>query len=670
MVDPAKGQGFVRRHAWALGILGALVLLVLVFDWNWLRAPIERAVSNRIHREFHLGAIEVHLGREPMVRLKDISVGNLPGAREPTMARIGAVEARLSLGDLLKGQVNLTRVAVSDADVLLEHDRDGRKNWLLMDDPPDPKQAARTVKIGGVSINSGRLRLRDEVVPMEADVNVASIDASADAGARRTESTPDNGRYATRIDVRGHYRGNTFSGLALTGNVLSLQQSGIAFPIRAELTAGPTRLQMEGTIADALSPSMMDVRLQIAGETLANLYPFLLLPLPASPPYDIRGRLQLKEGRYAIEDLAGRIGSTDVRGSGAYVVREPRPLLTVNLECDLLKFADLGPLVGVQTESRPGKLQAGQAAVATRERARATEKATRGDRLLPAGTFDPERLRLIDADATLVAHRVDAPGPIPIEGLKAALQLRDAVLRVEPLEIGVAGGKAVTKATLDARTGPALATELSTQVRGIRLERLVPKSKRLAASAGRVNADLELRGQGNSIAQAAAAADGRIAAGVSAGEISNLLDAASGLNFGKVIPLLLGGDRSVRINCGGVHFNVKDGQGASSLFVVDTSQTQIVGAGRFDLDHERFELEVAPKPKEPSLLSLRTPVRVHGSFSDPQIAVEKTPLLLRIGGALALGAVAPLAALIPLIETGPGEDTNCRQVLAAAGAKK
>jgi uncharacterized protein involved in outer membrane biogenesis len=384
----------------------------------------------------------------------------------------------------------------------------------------------------------------------------------------------------------------------------------------------------------------------------------------------MRGRLQLQEGRYALRELAGRIGSTDLRGEGAYVVREPRPLLTVNLECDLLKLSDLGPMVGVQTESRPGKLQATQGAVANRARAKATEQATRGDRILPSGSFDPERLRLIDADATLVAHRVDAPGPLPVDGLKATLRLRDAVLRLEPLELGLAGGTAVTQATLDARNEGALATQVRTQVRGVRLERLMPASKQVAPSAGRINADIELHGQGNSIADAAASAQGRIAAAVSAGRISNLLDAASGLNFGKVIPLLVGGDREVRINCGGVHFDVKDGQGASSLFVLDTAQTQILGAGRFDLDRERFEVEIEPKPKQPSLLSLRTPVRVHGSFTDPKIDVDKTPLLLRIGGAVALGAIAPLAALVPLIETGPGEDTNCRQVLAGAGTAK
>ena len=89
MVEPKRSPGFVRRHAWALGIVTALVLLVLLFDWNWLRRPIEQAISSRIHREFHLGGIDVQLGREPTVRLRDIYVGNLPGAGEPAMARIG-----------------------------------------------------------------------------------------------------------------------------------------------------------------------------------------------------------------------------------------------------------------------------------------------------------------------------------------------------------------------------------------------------------------------------------------------------------------------------------------------------------------------------------------------------------------------------------------------------
>jgi uncharacterized protein involved in outer membrane biogenesis len=68
------------------------------------------------------------------------------------------------------------------------------------------------------------------------------------------------------------------------------------------------------------------------------------------------------------------------------------------------------------------------------------------------------------------------------------------------------------------------------------------------------------------------------------------------------------------------------------------------------------------------LFSLRTPVRAYGSFRNPEFAVDKGPLLARAGGAIALAVAAPLAALLPLVETGPGEPTNCDAVQRNAGA--
>ena len=38
-----------------------------------------------------------------------------------------------------------------------------------------------------------------------------------------------------------------------------------------------------------------------------------------------------------------------------------------------------------------------------------------------------------------------------------------------------------------------------------------------------------------------------------------------------------------------VVFDVKGGRGTSTLFVIDTEQTQILGTGGFDLEHERFD---------------------------------------------------------------------------------
>ena len=158
--------------------------------------------------------------------------------------------------------------------------------------------------------------------------------------------------------------------------------------------------------------------------------------------------------------------------------------------------------------------------------------------------------------------------------------------------------------------------------------------------------------------------NGSVTAAIANGRISNMIDAIAGLNGGKVISLFVGGDKDIAVNCGGVAFSVKDGIGQSQLFVIDTEQTRIDGSGSFNLKDERFDITVSPKPKNPGILSLRTPVHLYGSFRHPDFELDNGQLLLRAGGAVALALVNPLAALIPLIETGPGTNTDCARLLA------
>jgi uncharacterized protein involved in outer membrane biogenesis len=246
------------------------------------------------------------------------------------------------------------------------------------------------------------------------------------------------------------------------------------------------------------------------------------------------------------------------------------------------------------------------------------------------------------------------------------VRLQDAVLKLDSLKLGAAGGTLVGRATLDARRGDVLHSQVYAEIRRLQIDQLIPKKSKLAKGAGLVNMSAELSGSGNSIADAAAKADGRIAAVMFQGRISNLLDAASGLALGRVLALLATGDREINLNCGAAVFDVKDGKGQSSLFVLDTEQTQVLGSGQFDLAQERIGLHVEPKPKKPGILSLRTPLNVNGSFSHLDASLEKSPLVARAGAALALAAVAPPAALLALIDTGPGEDTHCSSVLRAA----
>ena len=655
---------FPRRHPVGTVLAVALVLLVLFFDWNWFRHPLERYISKKTERTFTISDLHVKLGWNPTIRMRDVYFGNASWAKEPAMAKIQQLEFQVSLRDLPE-KVLVPRVALTKPDLLFERQADDRKNWILSD--PNDKSPSK-LRISSLSVDEGRLRYFDYGQPFDIDVQASTFDPAKQEQVKSADAKPSNNRYSTRYAFTGKYHGAGFKGNALTGEVLSFQESNVPFPIKGELDAGTTQVAVEGTIADAVNISGIDTQLSIRGKTLANLYPFLLLPLPASPPYSLKGHLILKGDRFTMDDLVGRIGSTDVEGRGAYVRQEPRPLLTADLRSKLLNVDDLGPLVGVQTKETGGKPAASQSQVADRSSARAQEKAADPNHVLPSGSFDGSRLHKIDADVTLVATQLKAPVQLPLESMRAALHLHDAVLKLTPLEFGFGGGVITSQIMLDARK-PVIATDADISVRHIRVDKLVPPSaEKIAQGAGLLGARLQLKGSGNSIADAAARSNGELSLAVADGRISNLLDAASGLNGGKVLALLAGGDKTIQVNCGGVAFDIRNGQGTSKLFVVDTEQTQILGDGKFDLANETFDLKVTPKPKRMGILSLRTPVQVFGTFKNPDYKLEKGPLLARAGGAVALAFAAPLAAVVPLIETGPGENTNCARVTREAGA--
>lgn len=658
-----------------LTVLALLVLFVLLFDWNWLRGPMNRYITDKTQREFNSSDLHVQLGWNPTIRLRDVYFANAAWAKDAPMARIGTLEFSVSLRKLWDGEVLVPRVALDNAELNFEITEEDRRNWVLAE-PSETKKESK-FRISSLSVTKGQLRFVDRGMPMDLSVAVDTFDPAAAAKADDAKAEPVNQAYTTRYTYNGSYHDAKFRGTALTGDVLSFQDSGVKFPLKGELVAGTTRVNVEGTVADAANISGIDVRLKIAGRTLANLYPFLLLPLPASPPYQLTGHLTLEGNRYAMNEIRGLIGKTDVAGEAAYVAREPRPLLTAKLHSKLLNLPDLGPLVGITTKTTTDKTPPTQAQTATQAKAAATERTANGERALPAGTiqagerllptgkFEGGRFKAIDAEADLRVDKIDAPDFIALEQLHVGLNLTDAVLKLDPFNVNLADGEIVSTMLLDARD-PTLKAKVDIEARKLKLAGLVPPSPRLAPSTGSIGARARLAGTGNSIADLAGKANGEIQAVLSQGQLSNLLDAASGLNGGKIITLLMGGDKPIPVRCGAAAFDVKNGQGQSRIFVIDTEETRIEAEGGFDLDKERIDLTFAPKPKNLGILSLRTPVHVFGTFREPDFSLDKKGLALRGGGAIALALINPLAALIPLIETGPGEETDCAKLFASA----
>ena len=107
-----------------------------------------------------------------------------------------------------------------------------------------------------------------------------------------------------------------------------------------------------------------------------------------------------------------------------------------------------------------------------------------------------------------------------------------------------------------------------------------------------------------------------------------------------------------------------NGDLATKTSLVDTDVNVITFAGNLDFKDEKLDFRVTPLPKQKSIVVLRTPFNIGGTLANPSVLPDFTTLGARIGGAVALGFVNPLLALLPLVETGPGHDEDCSALLA------
>ena len=91
--------------------------------------------------------------------------------------------------------------------------------------------------------------------------------------------------------------------------------------------------------------------------------------------------------------------------------------------------------------------------------------------------------------------------------------------------------------------------------------------------------------------------------------------------------------------------------------------------GAINLASEKIDLTLKPETKGLRIISLRAPIYVRGTLKQPDVDIDKGVIAMRAGGALALGALAAPAALVPLISAGGEGENQCAALLAAAREK-
>ncbi|CAB3756289.1 cell envelope biogenesis protein AsmA [Burkholderia puraquae] len=481
----------------------------------------------------------------------------------------------------------------------------------------------------------------------------ASAAANASAGAAPAASA-GVGTYTIGWTVKGTYKKGKVVGTGKIGNLLEVQGTQHPFPVQADLRFGDTHLALVGTLTDPSHLAAVDLRLWLAGTSMAHLYEVTGITLPETPPYATDGRLvgqfRASGNVFKYEDFTGRVGGSDLNGTLVYVSREPRPLLSGTLVSKLLQFSDLAPLIGADTNASKAR--------------RGAAVAQPANKALPVEPFRTDRWKKVDADVRFTGRRIVKTSSLPITDLSTHVIMHDGVLTLDPLNFGVAGGTLASNIHLDG-SGVPLKGRFSLQARHLKLKQLFPTFTVMQTALGEVNGDAALSATGNSPAALAATSNGEVKTLVTDGTVSLLLMEAAGLNVANVVYEKLFGTRDVRINCGVADFVVTNGVLDSRVFALDTDDAVIGMDGNVNLRDETMNLTIHPHTKGFRVISLRSPLYVTGSFKQPHVGVKAGALIARGGAAIGLGLLNPLASLLALLQPGRNRPLPCQQMLAS-----
>ena len=650
---------------WLAGLailLLALVLVAVFFPWDWLRGPINRYVSEQLGRRFEITRhLSVNLGRTSTVRADGIEFANPEWARDPYLVQAKAAEFDIRLWPLLFGKVELPRIALIEPQIGLQQEPDGRRTWAMSRDTSD---ANSSPKIGSLTVDKGSVKYL-------ASGQGADVLAQFSIAAEAANGMP------LSYKATGKWSGEAFTASGRTGGVLQLSKDLEApFPIEVAAASGKTTLKAKGSVSNLAEFAGLDATFDIQGRNLEELYGLLGVALPNTPPYRLRGKLGKQGKVWSAKQIQGLLGTSDIFGELSFDTSAEKALLTGKVQSKVLDFVDLAPVIGLPVVTAASANSAATDQSSTVEisaspiaKTKLKKTSDASGKVLPTAKLDLVRLKAMNADVTYSAADIRHVEQLPLDSGNVRVRLNNGVLQLDPVALGVAGGKLAGRMTIDVNTQPA-SFDTRLDLRAVQLNKLFPTVETTKSSFGKISGEIELKGQGNSAAQMLGSSTGNVAVLMGKGELSNILLEFMGLDGGEVIKFLLRGDRNVQLRCAAAAFDVKQGMMSSRAIVLDTSDTVITGSGQISLADETMDLLLKPQPKDASILSLRSPLKIGGTFAAPQAGPDAAALAGRGGLAIALGLINPLLALAATIETGPGEDTDCRNVLKAAAEPK
>jgi uncharacterized protein involved in outer membrane biogenesis len=655
MAPPSSPRG--RKLA---GVL-LLILVVLVagvaageiLGWPFLRGPLERELAQRLERPVRiappfrvrfLGPLRLEAGQLWIAAPTGFDVPHLVDAQQLAMklryrdlaaAREGAP---LRIAALTVGRLDAQLVRKPDGSATWQGPRHGGEEGKVAPPPP---------RVDQLVVGAGEIVLQD--APSGVDLSNRFDTREGEAAELPVTHIASSGKFAKR-PLRAEL---TTPGLLA---VASGGQPEQALPARGWIEYGGVRVDFDGSVTDIFGERRLDGAVVVKGPSLAVFGELVGSVLPTSPPFLLKGRIRSDPPVWHLQVDTARVGSSQLAGQFSFDPSPPRAQLNGELRGRRFVLADLAPAFG--TRSPEGK-----------------KLAPPPGRALPDRPLDLPSLKTMDAHVSVDLQYVDLGSAFaqPITPLKGKLTLEEGRLALDEVTANTARGSLSGSIAVDANQQPPR-WQGDLAWRGIRLEDWLKVSRSRSAEdpegqappyfTGHLQGRVRFAGQGNSTAQLLASLDGEGTVSVRDGSMSHLVVEALGLDVAQGLGLMLTGDEALPLRCAVVDVAARQGRVSPRVAMIDTPVTLVMIDGSADLAQERLDLRLVARPTNVSPLTLRSPLRVQGSFVAPKVRPEPVPIAARLAGALLLGSINPLAAVLPFLDPGESGESPCAQTLA------
>lgn len=625
------------------GLIGLLVvvavaLLVLV-DPNSYRGAIESRVREASGRPFAIaGKIKLEFFPWLALDVGEVTIGNPEGFGAEPLLRAERARVGARLLPLLRGRLEVSRIALDGLRVTLVKRKDGHANWEGGGDRATASRDAGSpalpgASIAGVDLTGATLVIRDEAAPSVTRLRDIEFHCGALGPARssdlefRARADAGDGTPVTRVELRTQAMIDTgrslatLTGLKLTGDRTAPGSASVPFtlttpeatfdwsagklaPAKLELRYGGLALSAELAGEQLFGERRAQGRIQVAEQSPRVFAPTLGWAVPATRDPQAFTRLagaatvRLSGHALAVEDLDLLLDRGHIRGR-ITIADLQAPAVEFELHADAI---DLDAYRGPATPADA-----------------ATEKAG------PPRPLPVAALRALNARGSILLDHTTLAG-LTLTDLRASLSAHDGDLHVTP-SAKAFGGTISGDVRLDASHDAAGLT-LSADIRGVDIGAAVKAYAKSDRLSGRANATARLTGSGATDAALIAALAGPIDFEVKDGALEGLdvryeIERAQVLLQRQVPPARSGPARTP--------FDVLSGRSrlergilATDPVRLETQVLKMAGRGTFRLSDQAVDYQLSAVLQEapPALASLRgteIPLTITGTVRDYKV---------------------------------------------------